>query len=111
MEPPDFVPNVWYFLRPPFVGMSLFLVTPALLFLFAGLRDARRSLAVAATAIAAALVRAPDVTHGTVGFAQFGYRFSIDAQPFLIALAVGGDAPDGDAWKPRPPILFLVAAA
>ncbi len=111
MEPPDFVPNVWYFLRPRFVGMSLFLTTPALLFLFAGLRDARRSLAVAATALAAALALVPDVTHGTVGFAQFGYRFSIDAQPFLIALALGGDAARGDTWKPRPSVLFLVASA
>ena len=111
MEPPDFVPNVWYFLRPRFVGLSLFLTTPALLFLFAGLQDVRRSLAVAATALAAALALIPDVTHGTVGFAQLGYRFSIDAQPFLIALAVGGDAARGDVWKPRPSILFLVASA
>ncbi len=112
IEPPDFVPNVWYFLRPRFVGMSLFLTTPALLFIFAGLQDARRSVAVAATALAAALALAPDLTHGTVGFAQFGYRFSIDAQPFLIALAVGGDAARGGAaWKSRPSVLFLVATA
>ncbi len=109
MEPPDLVPNVWYFLRPRFVGMSLFLVTPAFLFIFAGLQDVRRSIAVAATAIAAALALIPDVTHGTVGFAQFGYRFSIDAQPFLIALALGGDALRNGVWRSRPSILFLVA--
>ena len=109
MEPPDFVPSVWYFLRPRFVGMSLFLTTPALLFVFAGLRDVRRSVFVAATALAAGLALIPDVTHATVGFAQFGYRFSIDAQPFLIALAVGGDALRGGAWRSRPSILFLVA--
>jgi hypothetical protein len=107
MEPPDFVPNVWYFLRPRFIGMSLFLTTPAFLFVFAGLRDARRSIAVAASAAGLALL--PDVTHGTVGFAQFGYRFSIDAQPFLIALAVGGDALRDGVWRPRPSILFLIA--
>ena len=109
MEPPDFVPNVWYFLRPRLVGMSLFLTTPAFLFVFAGLRDARRSLAVAAAALEAGLALLPDVTHGTVGFAQFGYRFSIDAQPFLIALAVGGDALRDGVWRSRPSILFLVA--
>lgn len=109
MEPPDFVPNVWYFLRPRFIGMSLFLTTPALLFVFAGLRDVRRSAVVAATALAAGLVLIPDVTHATVGFTQFGYRFSLDAQPFLIALAVGGDALRGGVWRPRPSILFLVA--
>ncbi|HAF08516.1 MAG TPA: hypothetical protein DCK98_00320 [Chloroflexi bacterium] len=111
MEPPDLVPNVWYFLRPRFVGMSLFLVTPALLFVFAGLQDVRRSIAVAATALAAGLALLPDITHGTVGFAQLGYRFSIDAQPFLIALALGGDALRGGVWRSRPSILFLIACA
>jgi hypothetical protein len=111
MEPPDFVPNVWYFLRPRFIGTSLFLVTPALRVRFAGLQDVRRSVAVAATALAAALALLPDVTHATVGFAQFGYRFSIDAQPFLIALALGGDAARGEVWKSRPSVLFLVATA
>ena len=109
MEPPDLVPNVWYFLRPRIVGMSLFLTTPAFLFVFAGLRDVRRSAAIAATALAAGLALLPDVTHGTVGFAQFGYRFSIDAQPFLIALAVGGDALREGTWRSRPSVLFLVA--
>ena len=111
MEPPDLVPNVWYFLRPRFVGMSLFLVTPALLFVFAGLQDVRRSIAVAATALAAGLALLPDITHGTVGFAQLGYRFSIDAQPFLIALAIGGDALRNGVWRSRPSILFLIACA
>jgi hypothetical protein len=109
IEPPDVVANVWYFLRPRVVGMSLFLTTPAFLFIFAGLRDARRSIAVAAAALAAGLALAPDVTHGTVGFAQFGYRFSIDAQPFLVALAIGGDALRDGVWHARPSILFIVA--
>ena len=109
MEPPDLVPNVWYFLRPRLVGMSLFLTTPAFLFVFAGLRDVRRSAAIAATALAAGLALLPDVTHGTVGFAQFGYRFSIDAQPFLIALAIAGDGLRRGVWRRWPSILFLVA--
>jgi hypothetical protein len=109
MEPPDFVPNVWYFLRPRIVGMSLFLTTPAFLFVFAGLQDMRRSIVVAAAALAAGLALVPDVTHGTVGFAQFGYRFSIDAQPFLIALALGGDALRDGVWRSRSSMLFLVA--
>lgn len=111
MEPPDFVPNVWYFLRPRFAGMGLFLTTPALLYAFAGLQGARRSAAVTATALAAGLALIPDVTHATVGFAQLGYRFSIDAQPFLVALAVSGDALRNGVWRSRPSILFLVATA
>lgn len=111
MEPPDFVPNVWYFLRPRFIGMSLFLTTPAFLFIFAGLQRVRRDSFVAATAAAAGLALALDVLHGTVGFAQFGYRFSLDAQPFLVALALSGDALRGGGWRSRPSILFIAAAA
>ncbi|GAC1459912.1 MAG: hypothetical protein NVSMB8_10040 [Candidatus Limnocylindrales bacterium] len=109
IEPPDLVTGVPWFLRPRFIGMSLFLTTPVFLFVFSGLQQARRR-AVAAVAGAAALALLPDVLHATVGFAQFGYRFSIDAQPFLIALAVGGDALALQGWRSRPSILFSVVA-
>ena len=36
-------------------------------------------------------------------------RFSLDAQPFLIALAVAGDARAADGWRPRPSWLFIAA--
>lgn len=111
LEPPDLVEGTPWFLRPRFIGMSLFITTPVFLWAFAGLREVRRSAAVAATALAAAFALVPDVTHGTIGFAQFGYRFSIDAQPFLIALALTGDAVAGGVWRRRPSALFLVAAA
>lgn len=110
MEPPDLVPGVPWFLRPRFVGMSLFLTTPAFLFVFSGLQHAR-DRAVAAVAAAAGLALLPDVLHATVGFAQLGYRFSIDAQPFLVALAVGGDAMILRGWRARPSVLFIVASA
>jgi hypothetical protein len=110
IEPPDLVEGVPWLLRPHIVGMSLFLTTPAFLFVFAGLQHARNR-AVAAVAAAAGLALLPDVLHATVGFAQFGYRFSLDAQPFLIALAVGGDAMVAGAWRSRPSMLFIVACA
>jgi hypothetical protein len=109
LEPPDLVEGTPWFLRPHWVGMSLFLTTPVFLWAFAGLREVRRSTAVAATALAALLALIPDVFHGTIGFQQFGYRFSIDAQPFLVALAVTGDAVAGGVWRRRPSALFLVA--
>jgi len=111
LEPPDIVDGVPYFLRPRFIGMSLFLTTPVFLWVFAGLQEVRRSVAVAAAAAGALLALVPDIFHGTIGFAQFGYRFSIDAQPFLVALALVGDAAAGGAWRRRPSVLFLVAAA
>lgn len=109
IEPPDLIAGTPFFLRPRFVGMSLFLTTPAFLWAFAGLRAIRRDAAVAATAAAALLALLPDLLHGTVGFQQFGYRFSIDAQPFLVALSVGGDGLFGGVWRRRPTLLFAFA--
>ena len=44
-----------------------------------GRGQAAGTAVVAATAAAALLALLPDLFHGTVGFQQFGYRFSIDA--------------------------------
>jgi hypothetical protein len=107
LEPPDLVEGTPFFLRPDGIGMSLFLTTPAFLWVFAGLRHVRRDAATAAVAMATLLVLLPDILHGTVGFQQFGYRFSLDVQPFLIALALVGDARSGTAWRWRPSWLFV----
>jgi hypothetical protein len=107
LEPPDLVEGTPFFLRPRGVGMALFLTTPALLWLFAGLRGLRRDVGSAAVALAALLALVPDIFHGTVGFQQFGYRFSIDAQPFLVALALAGDAHGATGWRSRPTWLFI----
>jgi hypothetical protein len=107
LEPPDLVEGTPFFLRPRGVGMALFLTTPALLWLFAGLRGLRRDVGSAAVALAALLALVPDIFHGTVGFQQFGYRFSIDAQPFLVALALAGDAHPATGWRSRPTWLFI----
>ena len=109
LEPPQFVEDTIWFLRPGIKGMSLFMTTPAFLWVFAGLRHVRRDPIVAAVAVAALLALIPDLVHGTVGFAQFGYRFSLDAQPFLIALAVAGDARGTAGWRSRPSWLFVIA--
>lgn len=110
VESPVFVDGDWAFLRFRIIGMSLFLTTPAFLWIFGGLRRIRGDRAVGFTALAAGLALLPDVLHGTVGFAQFGYRFSLDAQPFLIALALAGDARLAAGWRSRPSVLFLAAA-
>jgi len=107
LEPPDLLEGTPFFLRPRSIGTALFLTTPAFLWLFAGLRGLRRDIGAAAVAAAALLALLPDIFHGTVGFQQFGYRFSLDAQPFLIALALVGDARSGTTWRSRPSWLFV----
>jgi hypothetical protein len=109
LEPFDLVEGTPWFLRPSIKGTSLFLTTPALLWVFSGLRHVRRDAAIGYLALAALLALLPDILHGTVGFAQFGYRFSLDAQPFLIALAVAGDARTRTGWRRRPSWLFIAA--
>jgi hypothetical protein len=111
LEPPDLVEGTPFFLRPRGIGTALFLVTPAFLWLFAGLRGVRRDIATRAVAVAALLALLPDILHGTVGFQQFGYRFSMDVQPFLVALALAGDARSGTTWRARPSWLFIAVVA
>ena len=71
---------------PKFVGTALILVTP--MFLYA-LRAKLGGREVAAL-IALGLVSVPLLTHGAVGFSQFGYRFSLDMLPPLLILTASG---------------------
>jgi hypothetical protein len=109
LQPPDLLPGTPFFLRPRFIGMGLFFTTPAFLWIFLALRELRRDVVVVATAAAALLALLPDLFHGTVGFQQFGYRFSIDAQPFLVALALSGDGLFRGVWRRWPTVVFSLA--
>jgi hypothetical protein len=71
------------FLQADWRGLALFLTTPLMVWLVrARLQDPR----VLGSAVAIALVSIPIITHGNVGLAQFGYRFSLDVQPFLFVV-------------------------
>jgi hypothetical protein len=71
------------FLQPDWRGLGLFLTTPLLAWIVrARLKDPR----VFGSAVAIGLVSIPIITHGNIGLAQFGYRFSLDVQPFLFAI-------------------------
>jgi hypothetical protein len=109
VQAPDIVEGTPWFLRPRFAGMSLLVATPAFLWVFAGLRAVRRERAVAAVAAAALLGLLPALLFGSTGAPQVGYRYSIDVQPFLVALACTGDAAATGVWRRRPSVLFLVA--
>jgi len=68
-------------LIPSFTGLSLTISAP---FLFWAVRA--RGPLVAVTWLAVGLVLLPDLMHGSWGFAQFGYRFVLDAVPLLLLL-------------------------
>jgi hypothetical protein len=69
------------FLRPSTSGLALTFSAP---FLFLAVRA--RGPLVAVTWLSVALVLLPDVFHGSWGFAQFGYRFILDAVPLMLLL-------------------------
>lgn len=69
------------YVRPNILGTSLLLTAPFLLWAFA----ARGRLAVWC-GIGAAGIILVDLMHGNPGFAQFGYRFILDAVPVLLVL-------------------------
>lgn len=75
----DFVYEFPYF-RPSWWGLSLVITTPIYLWLVFA-RSRQPLIAFGWIAVALALV--PIVTHGTWGWAQFGYRFSLDIAPIL----------------------------
>ncbi len=65
-------------LKPDWYGASILLTMPILLWI----ANARGRLAVVGLATSA-LVLLPDLLHGNPGWAQFGYRFIVDALPIL----------------------------
>lgn len=71
------------FLQPSWWGLGLFLTTPLYLWL---LKARLRQPIVAYALLATAIVSIPILTHGNVGFTQFGYRFSLDFQVLLFAI-------------------------
>jgi hypothetical protein len=68
-------------LRPNLSGMSLLLTAPFLFLAFLA-----RGRYAGLLWIGVALVMAPNLLHGSWGFAQFGYRFILDAVPLLLLL-------------------------
>jgi len=81
----DFVERAPW-LRPNWMGTSILLTMPALVYL---LRARLRNPLVAWCLAVAGLTLVPDLLHGAVGFTQFGYRFILDALPYLwVVLAL-----------------------
>jgi len=82
---PILLNNFPYF-EPNWMGLGLFFTTPAFIYIFKGPWNKLSKYA----ALTVVCILPILITHGTVGFTQFGYRFSLDFTPFLILLAAKG---------------------
>jgi hypothetical protein len=90
-----FLANFNYTSEPPFVRPSLSalsIVVTAPIYLFAAravgraVRDQADRPMVVVLSLTTLLVLLPDLMHGSWGFAQYGYRFLLDAVPVLLLL-------------------------
>lgn len=75
------------YLQPSWAGLAIWITTPA--FFYALLADRKEKLVrlLWAAVLSIALV---NFSHGSTGFAQFGYRFAMDFYPFLFLLTLKG---------------------
>lgn len=91
-----------YFTASPY-GLSMLLVSPALLTAaWAGIRERGAHL----LWIAAGLVAIPVFLYYGGGYIQYGFRYSLDFTPFLIALMAIGSS----RWKGLPERLLILAS-
>lgn len=108
-EAPSFVDDEpFFFLRPRGFGTSLLVTTPALLWIAPSILRLGSDHRWRAIGLAAALASVPGWLFATVGYEQYGYRYSLDVQPFLIVLVAVGAGWTTSGWE-RPPALFRAA--
>jgi hypothetical protein len=74
------------FFQPSVFGMALIMVTPAFLYVYSA-RMKRLEITAAVTIV---LVMIPHLLYAAIGFAQFGYRYSLDYFPMLAVLTASG---------------------
>jgi hypothetical protein len=81
---PKFIKEVPYII-PSWAGLAIWITTPAFVYAFlANIKDR----IVQYSWISIILISFLIFSHGTTGFAQFGYRFAVDFYPFLIFLTI-----------------------
>lgn len=76
---------VFPFLRPSPWGMSLFITTPAVIYIF---KATLRHPLVQACWVGIVVCAIPIITYYGVGWSQFGYRYALDFTPFIWLLIV-----------------------
>ena len=79
--------NQFPFIIPSWAGLSIWITTPAFIYSFFSNIKER---VVQISWLVIILISLVIFSHGTTGFAQFGYRFAVDFYPFLILLTIKG---------------------
>ncbi len=83
------------FATPGLGGLAIWFTTPAFIYsLLANLKERIVQLSWLSILLISIIV----MSHGSTGFAQFGYRFAVDFYPFLILLTIKGVAKTGVKW-------------
>jgi 4-amino-4-deoxy-L-arabinose transferase-like glycosyltransferase len=95
--------NSFPYFKPNWMGLGLFFTTPAFLYIFKGPWNKLSKFA----ALAVICILPILITHGTVGFTQFGYRFSLDFTPFLMLLVAKG-MKENLGWQEKALIILSV---
>lgn len=80
---------------PSLGGLAIWITSPAFVYsLFADIKEKIVKLSWLAIVLISLLI----FSHGSTGFAQFGYRFAVDFYPFLILLTIKAVAKTGVKW-------------
>jgi hypothetical protein len=98
---------------PNWVGMSVFLSSPAYFLAFAAFVPARlRKLdrVAVGSAVAVVAIAFVNLMHFSQGWVQFGYRFSNDFVPFAIVLVALGAGRLGRYWPVLVPLVLASIA-
>ncbi len=79
------IQNTPPFLIPSWKGLAIWVTTPAFIY---SLKAPLKKHEVKLSWFTSLLIAIVVFSHGTTGFAQFGYRFAVDFYPFLIFLLI-----------------------
>jgi hypothetical protein len=94
----------WF--KPDGLGLSVFLTSPGLLLAVRADWREREAIALGITAL---MILVPSLLYYGGGWWQFGYRYALDAFPFVMALCAMAAARHGIGWGWRALILFGIA--
>lgn len=83
------------YLTPSWAGLSIWITTPA--FVYALINNFKNRINRYAW-ISILLIALVVFSHGTTGFAQFGYRFAVDFYPLLFFLVIQSVSKTGLRW-------------